>query len=131
MIIMTRAEALERFRSNKEVYRLYDDGSEALCETEDDILDERFADNHFAREGTTHVGIIGDGGKIDLLAFNPDRIRQEAKKIVVAGYGPYFNMYQELKDYVTPPDRDKDEVYRENCSNMRSFVRNHSRRGRR
>lgn len=36
-LVIDRDLALYLFRHDEEVYRLYDDGSEGLCESEDDI----------------------------------------------------------------------------------------------
>lgn len=39
-LVIYREFALYLFRHGKEVYRLYNDGSEGLCESEDDITDD-------------------------------------------------------------------------------------------
>lgn len=36
-LVVDKEIALQMFRCNHEIYRLYDDGSEGLCETEEDI----------------------------------------------------------------------------------------------
>jgi hypothetical protein len=50
---ITKAEALERFNNDQEVYRLYDDGTEGLVESLGDIEDENFNDYEFGYEVKT------------------------------------------------------------------------------
>lgn len=51
---ITRKEAHRRFLAGKEVYRIYDDGSESLVENAAQIMDERFFDDEFAIEDEVH-----------------------------------------------------------------------------
>lgn len=50
MVKITKSEAIEMFKNGQEVYRLYDDNTEGLVESLDDILDERFLDYDFGYE---------------------------------------------------------------------------------
>lgn len=47
---ITRQEAVERFNVGLEVYRLYDDNTEGLCEELSDIMDPAFDDFDFGYE---------------------------------------------------------------------------------
>jgi hypothetical protein len=55
---LTKERALELFEQGFDVYRLYSDGTEGLCQRKEDKLDDRFYDNEFGIETGNYEKLI-------------------------------------------------------------------------